>query len=289
MEYLLLVLAALTSSFKGLICKKIGTDNSNGRRIYIFNAGIFFVASVTVLLYSLISRGLGSVSLRTLLLALTFAAVLLFTQLTETYAMKLGPASVTILIYSLGLVLPILYGRIFLSEKISLIQLFGMAFVVAALVFIIDPKKDKSFSLKWFVFATLAALGSGTTALIQKIHQSSEAKGELCVFLVISFVFAAVFSVAIAFFSRGGEGRLKFGASDLRFTLFSGACIGALNIMNLYLAGKLPAIIQFPIYNIGSMILTGVGGRIFFGERMSKKKLIGFLAGCAAILMIGLG
>ena len=67
-----------------------------------------------------------------------------------------------------------------------------------------------------------------------------------------------------------------------------GLCVGFLNILNLTLAGKLPAVIQFPIYNIGGMILTGVLGAILFGEKNTKKQLIGFGIGCVSILIIGL-
>ena len=87
------------------------------------------------------------------------------------------------------------------------------------------------------------------------------------------------------------NGKVKkrgFTPRDLGFILFSGACIGALNVLNLTLAGKLPAVIHFPIYNLGSMILTGAAGALIYGERINKIQLIGFAIGCAAILIIGL-
>ena len=289
MEYILLFCAALTSSFKGLICKRIGTENNSNKRIYLLNGGIFITASLTVLIYAALSGGLYVPSLLTVILSLAFSAVLLFTQITETYAMKIGSTSITILIYSVGLVLPIFYGSVFLSEEVSLLQLFGMLLVILALVFIIDPRKDKSFKAKWLVFSVLAALGSGTTAIIQKVHQNSYVKDELCVFLVLAFLFSSIISICSGTVVKDGNERASFDKNTLRFVLFSGVCIGALNVLNLFLAGRLPAIIQFPIYNIGSMILTGLGGKIFFGERMSRRKTFGFLAGCAAILMIGLG
>ncbi len=289
MEYILLVLAATTSALKGLICKKIGSNNDDSKKIYLLNSGIFLAASVTVLAYTLISGKKLSLSPFSIVLASIFALVLVFTQITETYAMKRGPASLTILIYSLGLVFPILYGKIFLNEKISLIQIFGMALVIFALFFIINPKKDKKLSAVWLIFSLLACVGSGTTAVIQKLHQSSDVKNELTSFLILAFVFASIFSLLVSFFTNSNESKAGLCLKDFKFILFSGLCIGTLNILNLFLAGKLPAIIQFPIYNIGGMILTGIGGRVFFNERMSREKLIGFSVGCIAILMIGLG
>ena len=289
MEYLLLSLAALTSASKGLICKKIGSETKENWRVYLLNSVIFLVASLAVLLYGALCGTLCAPSTFTATLAIGFAALLLFTQISETYAMRLGSASVTILIYSLGLIFPIGYGRIFLSEEISLVQLLGGVLVIMALVFIIDPRGDKKFSTLWLSLSLLACFGSGMTAVVQKIHQSSDVRGELVVFLAIAFAFAALFLFLLSVFSKDKNTSLTLTSDNLKFTLFSGICIGMLNILNLFLAGKLPAIIQFPIYNIGSMILTGVGGRLFFGERMPAKKLVGFAVGCVAIIMIGLG
>jgi drug/metabolite transporter (DMT)-like permease len=36
------------------------------------------------------------------------------------------------------------------------------------------------------------------------------------------------------------------------------------------------------------MILTVVGGRLVFGEKMSKNQIVGLVIGCASILIIGL-
>jgi aspartate carbamoyltransferase regulatory subunit len=70
--------------------------------------------------------------------------------------------------------------------------------------------------------------------------------------------------------------------------IISGLCVGIVNILNLYLSGKIPAVIQFPVYNIGNMILTGVLGALIFREKHTIKQFIGFGIGCLGILLIGL-
>ena len=298
MEYLLLLLATMTSTGKALVLKKIGKDSGDSRRIHRLNAGIFGIATVVVLLFALVSRRATLPSPLTLLFAGVFAALLVFTQATEAVAMRHGSASMTILIYSLGLLIPIFYGSLFLSEPISLPQVFGMALIVAALCFIVNPKSDGKFSTVWLLFSLLACFGSGFTAVMQKLQQSSAVREELMAFLVLAFSLAALLSLALSFLPRRGEPAVADGASaeehrtvwlrTLRFVLFSGVCVGLLNVFNLILAGKLPAVVQFPIYNVGSMILTGVGGRLIFGERLTHSQLVGFGIGCVAILIVGL-
>jgi len=61
-----------------------------------------------------------------------------------------------------------------------------------------------------------------------------------------------------------------------------------LNLLNLNLAGKLPAIILFPVYNIGSIILTGIFCTIIYKEKNTKTGIIGFVIGCISIMIIGI-
>ena len=222
-------------------------------------------------------------------LAVLFSFFLLFTQSTEIFAMNFGTVSMTMMVFTCGFLVPIFYGCIFLNESISPYQIIGLLVLFVALFLIISPKRGEKFSFIWLILTVLATLGSGTNAIIQKIHQASEFKNELMPFLFYSLLFASVLSFgAFLVTSRGvsldkGDGS-KIGTAV--FLTLGGICVGVLNILNLSLAGKLPAVIQFPIYSVGSMILSGLGGRVIWGERMSTRKLIGFAVGSVAITVI---
>ncbi|MBQ2875878.1 MAG: DMT family transporter [Clostridia bacterium] len=288
MEYLLLSAATMTSAAKSLFIKAIGNEARNRSSVYILNSLIFTVSAAVVALYALISRFDFSLSPETALLSLAFAACVVFSQTTESFAMKYGSASMTILIYSLGLILPIAYGYILLGENISLWQLLGMMLVLVALYFIVDPRLSGKINILWLVLSLLAAVGSGFTAIIQKAQQTSASKNEIIPFLILAFIFASLLSFLLTFTERCGIRSARGVIKKWRFILFNGVIVGALNIINLILAGRLAAVVQFPIYNIGSMILTGLGGFIIFKEKLSKFQFIGFGIGCVAILMIGL-
>lgn len=76
--------------------------------------------------------------------------------------------------------------------------------------------------------------------------------------------------------------------SSVVLMLIGGIVVGGLNVVNLKLAGTLPAVIHFPVYNVCSMILTAVLGKILFGEIIGKRKLMGYVTGLCAICVIGL-
>ena len=127
MKYLLLILATLSASAKAIICKKIGQDNKNVHGVLFLNANIFAVASVTILICNAGKvKSFFEISPFSLILAVCFAFFLLFTQITQIFAMSRGFASLSSLIYSCGFQIAIFFSALFLDEGISPFQTVGI-------------------------------------------------------------------------------------------------------------------------------------------------------------------
>ena len=293
MKYLLLVLATLAASAKSIVCKKIGHDTSNTKQVMFFNSSIFLLASITILVcFSNKIKSFFEISPFSFWFSLVFAAFLLLTQILQIYSMSRGFASLTSLIFSCGFLIPIFFSAIFLNEPISVWQIIGIAILLLSLIIVLKPSKDGRFSVIWLIFAIASMLSSGTTAVIQKIHQNSDFKHELAPFIFYALLFSAIFSFILSLIIKG-DGKSKCtemfkSKSALLLILADGIIVGVLNFTNLKLAGTIPAVIHFPVYNILSMILTAISGRVFFKEKVEKRKLIGFGIGLVAITIIGL-
>ena len=293
MKYLLLALATVAATSKSVVCKKIGNDNSDARGVMFMNANIFFIAAITILICFLGKiKSFFEISPFSFFLSIGFAAFLLFTQIMQIYSMSRGFASLTSLIFSTGFLIPIFFSAKFLNEPISIYQLIGIGLLLVSLVVVLSPSKDGKFSVLWLIFTVASTLGSGINAVIQKIHQCSEYKSELAPFVFYALLFGSAFSLIMSFIMKG-EGKIK--RTDLYKTkntlilmLIDGIIVGVLNFANLKLAGTIPAVIQFPVYNVLSMILIAVAGRVFFGEKTGVRKIIGFAIGLCAITIIGL-
>ena len=293
MKYLLLVLVTVAASAKAIICKKIGHDSSDVRSVLFLNANIFAVGAITILICNLNKiNTFINISLFSILLSVVFAFFLLFTQITQVFAMSYGLASLSSFIYSCGFLLPIFFSAIFLSEAISLYQVFGIAVLLISLVVILSPEKNGKFSFLWLTFALMSMIGSGTNAIIQKIHQSSQFKNELVPFIFFAMVFASLLSFVASLVIKGDGPapykRIYSKKSAVILMIAGGIVVGGMNVANLMLAGRIPAVIQFPVYNICSMILTALAGKIFFKEKIGRRKLIGYVIGLAAITVIGI-
>lgn len=293
MNYILLILATFCSSLKAIICKSIGNDGNRVRGVMFLNANMFIISAITILIcYANKIKSFFGISSFSFILALIFAAFLLFTQITQIFAMSRGFASLSSLIYSCGFLIPIFFSSLFLNENISVFQILGIIILIFSLTVILPPERNGKFSFVWLTFALLSMIGSGANAVIQKIHQNSDFKAELAPFIFYAFLFAALFSFILSLTLKKDADTKNVSLykkkSSVLLMIIGGAVIGILNVMNLKLAGQLPAVIHFPVYNICSMILTALAGRLFFKEQIGKRKLIGFIIGLLAITIIGL-
>ena len=204
-----------------------------------------------------------------------------------------GPASMVTLIYSCGFTIPIFYGLIFWAERVSYFQWFGILLLVLVLWLILGRSDEKIPPVTWLPFALLCMLGSGIIAILQKTHQYSDFANELPFFLVYALFFSALFTSIASLLIRDKKTNeedtsKKRDLKDIFIPICLGICVSVLNFMNLSLSGKLPSAIHFPIYNIGSMILTSIISAVIYKDRPSKKQFVGFCLGIIAILIVGL-
>ena len=293
-NYILLVLATLAASGKALFCKLVG--GAKGRRAFFVNFESFAVAFAVALIFSTRElKYIPEISLFSLLLALAFGFSVAFTQFTQMKAMNTGPASITTLVYSSAFLIPIVFSYFAWNNPISPWQIIGIVILVCALcLIVIEPCGGRANGL-WIIFVSLASLGSGANAILQKTHQNSPHASEIKLFLVFSLFFSAIFCLFVYLFYRPEEENGETVKNDEKksvishlFPVFLGISVSFLNFINLKLAGVLPAAIQFPIYNVGSLIITSSVSVIAFRESLGKRKIAGYVIGVGAILIVGL-
>ena len=292
--YLILMLSTLMATGKSLFCKAIGTSKYSKRETMILNFKSFFVAFASSLLFS-INRidEIFDISIFSLVLSVFFGISVATTQVMQAKAMGNGSSSLVTLIYSCGFLIPIFYGLIFWNEEASIFQWIGIGLIVVALFLIIYNGKGEGKLSSWLPFAIIAMLGSGINAIFQKTHQYSDFANELPLFLVCSLLFSAVFTgIATLFIKESKSEKIQLSKKEKTIKILVpiclGICVGALNFLNLMLSGKIPSAILFPIYNIGSLILTSVISAIIFKDRITKKQFVGLAIGVIAILMVGI-
>ena len=294
LNYLLLVVSTILAAGKALFCKALGTGEYSRKEMAVLNFKALFVAFLCA--FCFVAGRVGEllrISSLSLVLSTFFGFSVALTQIMQSRAMGKGPSSIVTLIYSCGFLMPIFYGLVFWEEKVSLYQWMGIALLTAALGLIVAKREKGGALLTWMPFAVVAMLGSGANAIFQKTHQRSPSAEELPFFLVCSLFFAALFTGIASLTLREKKGsersleKKRRGMREIVTPLCLGLCVGALNFLNLSLSGKIPSVLHFPIYNVGSMLLTVILSALIYKDKLAKRQTVGFVLGMIAIWMIG--
>ncbi|MBE6729095.1 MAG: hypothetical protein E7568_02540 [Ruminococcaceae bacterium] len=228
------------------------------------------------------------VSLFTIICALIFAIALWLNQHFFLKALKIGPMGFSTFILGISLVIPVIYGSIFLGSQIALSKIIALLFLIISLWLSLDVKKENA-SGKWLLFSVCAMLFVGVIGIMQTIHQNSVHKDELISFLRLSFLFCAIINLlGCLFYQRKTPSNFKTQNKATPLAIFSGIFMAFIHVINLYLAGVLPQIIFFPVVNGGLIFASLLSGIIFFKEKLTRKQFIGILIGIAALCVISL-
>ena len=260
---------------------------------HLFNAVSSLVCGVTLML---LSGGDFRMSGYTLLMAVLFGLITAAQQVITSAALSVGPWSYTSVIVSMSTVITALSGALFFNESIRVTQIIGIVMMLGCLIFSVKKEEgdQKKKTLRWFALCMLACLFCGGVGIMQKIHQSSDHRGELTMFLVIAFICSFVFSTGSIIVQRYGKNGKrepfieKKISTVLLAVLFIAGGIGTalINQINLYLSGVVDSAIFFPIVNGGGLIMITVLSLVFFKERLTKRQWMGMALGAAATLLL---
>lgn len=293
MNYILMALSVFAGTAKSLLSKGLNKVNRNRFGLALSNTYIFFASFCAILLFSFIT-GLGTVSVFSVILGILCAVTLMAGQFLYMEALSCGTVSVTAFIYSCGFLIPTVAGFIFWDEAVTLTKAAGILILLAAFFLISYDRQRKTAvngtknpkNLKWKICSFAAMTSSGLLGIFQKVHQMSDHKDELCSYLLISMSGALILSLALAFLSKKGRFDVTYTKGSALIAVSCGIIYGVANILNLKLAGLVPATLLFPVTNGGGIVLTTFLGGVLFKERLSLPQKIGILLGILAILII---
>ena len=134
MSYLLLFMSILLSVSKVVLCREIAVSSDTMKKAAKINSLVFLVAGIFLAILSIDDFADGTfLSGFSLLISFLLSATLVFSQLLEIKAMTLGSAALTSFIYSLGFLVPIVFGVFIWDERISIYQIFGIIILLFAL------------------------------------------------------------------------------------------------------------------------------------------------------------
>lgn len=285
-NYFLLVCSVVLAVVKSAFVKKYSSHAPDKNSpIFFFNLLAYGLAAVI----QLAATGMPSFSLWTLLPAIGYALSCYLMQMFLMKSMAIGSMALSSLFCMYGMLIPTVVGPLFFGESFSALKGVGVALMILAIFFSADVKREDSKSSKrWLAFALLTLLFSGMVGVFEKIHQTGPDRADIHSFLSCAFVMIALFNAVTLPLVRKGEAEPPSFKNGLLIAILTGLVVAFYNRINLILAGALDTMIYYPISSGGAVLLTIIASALVFREPLKRNHILCFVAGTAAILLLGI-
>ncbi len=286
MEYLLIPLACFLAAAKILIQSKFAKDKSRTPVDAIFFNGIIFLTGAVFLWLVLDVQ----ITAAALLAGLIIGAVNLSYQLFYVSAFACGPISLTTLISSVSMVVPIVFSAIVYHEPLNVSRALGILATIASLYFSTVQLGKNKFHLKWILFTALAFLANCTSTILMKVYLKSFAVGDSSSFVAVHFTSSAILSLLLYLILTGRGKRCTYpiGKAVVFTGVSIGVILGCFNLIYAYAMSVLDATLLLPLYNGATTLLVTLGSALLMKERLNRRQYIGVLLGIIAIVLMSL-
>lgn len=181
----------------------------------------------------------------------------------------------------LGLLVPIVVSVLFFSEIPTAVQIIGFCIAILAIVLINLKQGNDS---KGFGFGLiLMLLLSGGADVMAKIFDVFAPRSHSALYLFYNFATAFILCLLLVIQKKERPGFRE---------LLYGTLIGIPNFFSAkFLLGaltKLPAVVVYPSFSVGTMLIVTLTGVVVFRERLSKLQWVAMSAIVAALILLNI-
>ena len=180
----------------------------------------------------------------------------------------------------LGVLVPTLMSIFIFGETPHLAQILGVIAAVCAILLIQGGGKQEAGSIGGLILLLLAGGGAdGMSKIFEEVGVSA-LKDQ---YLLCTFATALVLCTALCISKKQ-----KLTATDALF----GLAIGIPNYFSckflLWSLSSVPAVVAYPTYSVGTIVLVTLAGLMLFHEKLSRRKLIALGVIVAALALLNL-
>ena len=268
MNYLLVMIATVLLTFDFALQKKYqtieGTDLIAGLKFNAVNglltAVIFFALSGFKIEFSLFSVILA---FGMALFGMTYS-ILSFQILKSS-----GMAIYSIFLMSGGMLLPYLFGVLFLDEPLTVWRIVGVVLILAAVLLTNRARLERSVTFVLLCVAVFVL--NGFVSILSKCHQIHTVYETVdsMAFVMYSGLGKFFFS-AVALACRRGGRKPAFAAKSTPWLVLGSALIGGVSYAFQLIGAKaLPATVLYPLVTGGCIVFSALAEKLYFKAKLS--------------------
>lgn len=286
----LLVISIISASVYSCILNK--TKVRSKKDVFGFN---LLCSIVWLAILFTINGAYVSITRQTLVWGIVYGVIQALFIFFKTEAMSTGPVSITTLVGNSSLLVSIFVSYIAWNESVGVWDMVGLALLCFSIFLCTHKKSQSDYMPQWKYFVVLFLIFAAAVGIVFKAFGKSQA-ADLCndMMIISAFtmiVFYLAFGIACGGFNFRTAERGSVNGSVKNFVaaaLASGALSCLYCRLNMFLTGKLDAIVFFPFFNGGVVLLSTLLGMFVCREMLSRKQFAGIFLGVASICIIGI-
>ena len=248
---------------------------------------LFALASLYCLLILLFSRQALNFTPAVILLAVAGGAGGAVAYFFFLQALKIGSYALTISIYTMTFLNPVIFSIIFWDRQLTTLITLGILLIIAGIILIslagaTSESQQSGLFIKWLIF--LAA-----TFFLTGIPQISQAAAvRLAEINLWSYLFLTFLAGALVFIIYLAAKKIKLPPQALSSGALAAAGSVAGNFFTLKALAKLPEPVVFPVIQAGPIIAAVILSLAYFKEKIRPAAYFGIMLGLAGIILLTL-
>lgn len=278
-----IILACVPLYVINSFCDKYISAKNGNKYNFLYNCIKFLVGSV-VLLPAFISDDLPKYKFGTVLCGVACGVMYAISKTVILKGYEKSSVAFMTLCHSSGMILPCLIGHFFWSESLSIWSLVGILLAIVAIVLLKDSKHViKKFDLMGIVIGGIIFLTSGAVMILQKFMGIYFVGQSIAAYNFYSFVTAFLILSALI---RSQTDTRKNGYAIVLCAIVSAVSLCMISMVMTGLAGKVPSVILFPLFNGFGIIFVCIGSAFVFKEKFTKRKSVGLILGILGLCLV---
>ena len=282
MSVFYLISIILGCAFQNII-KKPYTQRTSGKGVYFFG----LLTSLAAMLFFIITSGGFEWNVGLLVYAVFFALSYATSIVCSVAAIAYGSLSLTTLIISYSLMVPSVYGLVFLNDPIGFGLFPGLVLLAVSLFLINQKSADSPITFKWIIFVLLAFMGNGMCSVVQKMQQTAFGGAFKNEFMILALAIVVIF-LGILTFKRERKEIKVLAKSGWYLAFPCGIANGMVNLLVMILSNIMPVSLMFPMISAGGIVVTYFVSRFFYKEKLTKMQLVGFIFGIISVVFLNI-